>query len=156
GLWLAREIIAEAVVAQTGVAAEIFRPRRLLTIEVVRVASSLLVLLLTLAVLVRRAPAAWLLATGGLLAGWTALETVVAAAFRLTGPRVTQQTKPFSDLDYMQVPPGAMRIPTDAERAAVRERLEVDRYRSILWQDRSQFLALVEPHLSAFWDLRLV
>jgi hypothetical protein len=38
----------------------------------------------------------------------------------------------------------------------VRARLEADKYRVILLQDRRAFLALVEPHLSAFWDLRLV
>ena len=49
-----------------------------------------------------------------------------------------------------------MRIPSEAERAALRARLRADEYRVVLWQDRAQFLALVEPHLSAFWDLRLV
>jgi hypothetical protein len=105
---------------------------------------------------VRRAHAAPLLLVGGILASWMTLETVTLADFRFNGPRVTRQTQPFSNLDYMQVEPGQMRIPTDEERSALRARLEADQYRAILWQDRSQFLALVEPHLAAFWDLRLV
>jgi hypothetical protein len=155
-LWLAREAVADLIVAQNGPVAEIFRPRRLLTLEVVRVLTSLLLLVVACAVLVRRAPASWLTLTGGVLAGWMALETVTMTDHRLSGPQTTQQSRPFNDLDYMQVPPGAMRIPTDAERTALRDRLEADRYRVVLLQNRGQFLALVEPHLSAFWDLRLV
>jgi hypothetical protein len=155
-LWLARELAAEAIVGQIGPAVEAFRPRRLLTLETVRVLSSLLVLLVAIAVPVRRARASWLTIAGGVLAGWMALEAVTMTEHRLNGPQVTQQSRPFSDLDYLQVFPGGMRIPPAVERAAVRERLEADTYRVVLLQDRRQFLALVEPYLAAFWDLRLV
>ena len=156
-IWLVREWAAETIAAQTGLAVEAFRPRRLLTLEVVKVGTSLLLLVVACAVLLtRRIPSSWLTLTGGLLAVWMALEAVAMTDHRLNGPQATAQARPFSDLDYMQAPPGLMNVPSDAQRAAVRERLEVDRYRSILLQDRGQFLALVEPHLSAFWDLRLV
>jgi hypothetical protein len=156
GLWLAREALADEIAAQTGLAVDALRPRRLLTLEVVRALSSLVLLVVALAMLLRRVPASWLMLAGGVLAGWMALETVMLADHRLSGPQTTHQSRPFSDLDYLQVPPGAMRIPSEAERAALRARLRADEYRVVLWQDRAQFLALVEPHLSAFWDLRLV
>jgi hypothetical protein len=155
-LWLLREGAAEATTAQIGPAVDAFRPRRLLTVETVRVLTSLLVLLVGCTALVRWGQTPWLTAVGGVLAGWMALETVVMTDHRLNGPQTTQQPRPFSELDYMQVAPGEMRIPTATERAAVRDRLEVDRYRSVVLQDRRQFLAMVEPHLAAFWDLRLV
>jgi hypothetical protein len=84
------------------------------------------------------------------------LETLVMTDHRLNGPQTTQQPLPFSDLDYLQTAPGELRIPTTAERAALRDRLEVDRYRSVLLQDRKTFTARVEPHLAAFWNLRLI
>jgi len=155
-IWLVREWAAEAIAAQAGVAVEAFRPRRLLTLEVVKLATSLLLLIVAAAVLVRRPSARWLGLVGGLLAGWMALEALAMTEHRLSGPQATQQARPFSDLDYMQVRPGLMNVPSDAQRAALRERLEVDRYRSVLLQDRGQFLALVEPHLATFWGLRLV
>jgi hypothetical protein len=155
-VWLAREWAAERIAAQAGLAVEAFRPRRLLTLEVVKVGTSLLLLVVGCVVLVRRPSARWLGLVGALLAGWMALEALALTEHRLNGPPATQQARPFDDLDYMQAPPGLMNVPTDAQRAALRERLEVDAYRSVLLQDRGQFLALVEPHLAAFWQLRLV
>ena len=155
-LWLGREAVAGQFAGQFGPAVEALRPRRLLTFEVVRVLSSLLVVLIALAFVVARAPMRWLGLVGGVLAAWMSLETLASADYRMSGPPATQQARPFSDLDYMQVPPGGMRIPSHAERAAVRERLEADQYRVVLLQERGAFLALVEPHLAAFWDLRLV
>ena len=104
----------------------------------------------------RRAQTSWLTVAGGVLAGWIALEALLMTEHRLSGPQTTQQPRPFAELDYMQVAPGRMRVPTADERAAVREHLEADRYRMVTLQDRRQFLGLVEPHLAAFWDLRLV
>jgi hypothetical protein len=155
-LWVGREAVAGTFAAQVGPAVEALRPRRLLTLEVVRVLSSLFVMIAALGVVVRRASARWLGLVGGVLLAWMSLETLASADFRMSGPPATQQARPFSDLDYMQVAPGAMRIPSAAERVAVRERLEADQYRVVLLQDQSAFLALVEPHLAAFWDLRLV
>jgi hypothetical protein len=155
-LWLAREMAAGAVVWQMGEVLEPLRPRRLLTVETVRVATSLLVLLVALGVLVGRARPTLLACAGGVLAAWMALETLTAAEFRLNGPHTREQKVPFESLNYMQAPPGRLRVPTDAERAAVRERLEADEYRVVLQQEPNQFPALIEPHLAAFWDLRLV
>ena len=155
-LWLARELAAETIAAQLGPAVEATRPRRLLTVETVRVLTSLVLLVIVSSMLVRRAPTSWLAVAGGVLACWMALETLGITEHRLNGPQVTRQSRPFDDLDYMQVAPGRLRIPTAAERAAVHQRLEVDAYRSIVLQNRRQFNAMVEPHLAAFWGLRLV
>lgn len=155
-LWLGREVVAGLAIDRYSPVLDPLRPQRLLTLEVVRVLSSLLVLVLACIFLVCRARASWLLVVGGVLASWMTTETLVTTDHRLNGPQVTAQTRPFSNLDYMQAAPGEMRIPTPGERAALRERLQADQYRVVLVQQREQFLALPEPHLSAFWDLRLV
>ncbi len=156
-LWLGREAAADVVVGQIGPAVDALRPRRLLTAEFVRVFSSLLLLLVVLVVVGRRGLASRRAGLfGGVLVIWMSLETLVSADYRVSGPPATQQAKPFASLDYMLVAPGGMRVPSMAERAAVRERLEADHYRTILLQDRGTFTALVEPHLSEFWRLRLV
>lgn len=155
-LWCGRETVAGAAAAQLGPAVDALRPRRLLAEEVVRVVSSLVVLVAALAAAGRLAAPSARSVVGAFLCAWICLEAVSSADHRLGGPPATQQQRPFSNLDYYQVPPGAMRIPSEAERAAVRGRLEADRYRVVLLQDRETFGPLVEPHLSAFWDLRLV
>jgi hypothetical protein len=158
-LWLAREMLADTMVARFGEVLEPTRPRRLLTIEAVRVGTSLLVLLIAVALLLARLgrlrPTV-LACAGGVLAAWMALESVSAAEFRLNGPHNLEQKLPFEDLNYLQAPPGRLRVPTDAERAALRTRLETDQYRAVLQQEPSTFPALIEPHVAAFWDLRLV
>ena len=156
GLWIGREAAANAVVAQIGPAIDALRPRPLLTIEAVRVVASLLVLVVGVAVVVRRAPAPWLTVAGGALAGWMVLETVGLAEHRTNGPPATAQERPFANMDYMQVPHGQIQVPSLAERAAVQERLESDHYRTILIDDRRMFEALADSHLAAFWGLRLV
>jgi hypothetical protein len=155
-LWIAREAVAAGVVAQMGEVLESLRPRRLLTIETVRVVTSLLVLLTAIAVLVGRARPRALACAGGILAAWIALEAVTAADFRLNGPHTREQEVPFEALNYMQAPPGRLRVPTPEERAVVRQRLEADQYRVVVQQEPREFPALIEPHLAAFWDLRLV
>ena len=156
GLWLAREALGEAVVASAGPALDLFRPRRLLTVEAVRVATSLVVLLGATALLVRRSSPAMLSATGGALAIWIALEAIVSAEFRLSGPHMRSQIMPFQSQNDVMAPPGALRPPSPAELAAVKERLETDQYRVVVQQEKAKFPVLVEPHLAAFWDLRLV
>ena len=129
-LWLAREAAAEVVVAQLGEVLEPLRPRRLLTVETVRVATSLVVMLAAVALLVGRARPSLLACAGGVLAGWMVLESVTAAEFRLNGPHIRQHAVPFESLNAMLAPPGRFRVPTVEERTAVRERLETDRVSS--------------------------
>jgi hypothetical protein len=156
-LWLAREIVAASLTARLGEVLEAARPRRVLTAEAVRVGSSLLVLLIAVSLLlVRRTPPGILAVAGGVLAAWMTLESLSAAEFRLNGPHVLRQQMPFEDLNYLAAPPGRLRVPTDAERAALRARLETDQYRVVLQQEPSTFPALIEPHIAAFWELRLV
>jgi len=155
-LCLAREVVASVVVAQLGPAVDAFRPRRLLTLEAVRVLASLLVLLVASALLVRRTRASWLAVAGGVLACWMALEALGLTEHRLNGQPATAQARPFSNLDYMQVPPGQMRVPSLDQRAAVGARLETDRYRSVVIENRDTFLSYADSHLAAFWGLRLV
>jgi len=154
GLWLVREAAAEAAVARFG---EILETRpRLVRLEAIRVVTSLLVLLAAVVLLVGRTRPTALTLTGGVLAAWIAGEALVSADVKLSGPHTREQAVPFVSLNYMNAPPGALRPPTQAQRAAVRERLDVDAYRTILIQDRKEFPALVEPHVAAMWDLRLV
>jgi len=155
-LWLAREAAADAAVTSLGEVLEPLRPRRLLTVEAVRVATSLVVMVVAVALLVGRARPSLLTCAGGLLAGWMVLESVSAAEFRLNGPHIRQHDVPFEDLNYLLAPPGRFRVPTVEERTAVRERLETDAYRSVLQQDHRQYRALVDSHLASFWDLRLI
>ena len=155
-LWLAREAAADAAVARFGEVLEPLRPRRLLTVETVRVATSLVVMLAAVGKLVARARPSILACAGGILAAWMALESISAAEFRLSGPHIRQHEVPFEALNYLLAPPGRLRVPTAEERSAVRERLEADEYRVVLLQDPEQFPALIEPHLAAFWGLRLV
>jgi hypothetical protein len=155
-LWLAREALAGFSVTQLGEVMEALRPRRLLTIETVRVATSLLVVLVAVGLLVGRSRHTVLACAGGVLVAWVMLESVSAAEFRMNGPHNRQQAVPFEALSPMVAPPGRLRIPTEDERAVLRQRLEADQYRVVLQQRPNDFPALIEPHLAAIWDLRLV
>ncbi len=156
GLWLLREAGAQAAVARFGVVLEELRPRRLITIETVRVMTSLLVVLAACAVLVLRGRVPHRTLAGGLLAGWIALEAISAADFRMNGPQTWGQSGPFAAQNYLNVPPGGFQVPTAEQRAVVRDRLEADTYRSVMLRSGKEYAALVEPHLAAFWNLRLV
>jgi hypothetical protein len=155
-LWFAREAIAETVVSQFGPSIEFLRPRRLLTVEGVRVVGSLALLLVALGVSTLRARPAIMTLTGGVLAIWMVLETGATAELKLNGPHTRDQAFPFETFNYLTARPGQFRVPTAAERAALRARLETDQYRVVLRQDRTQFMAHIEPHLGTFWDLRLI
>jgi hypothetical protein len=156
GIWLVREIVAEGAVAQFGPTLEAFRPRRLLTVEVVRVVTSALVLLAAGGLLVGRARPAVVTLAGGVLAVVMVLETGTAADFKLSGPQTSAQAFPFESFNFMNAAPGEFRVPSPAERDDLRERLEADHYRIVLLQDPQKFVARVAPHLSSFWGLRLI
>ncbi|MCC7367455.1 MAG: hypothetical protein IT306_03475 [Chloroflexi bacterium] len=157
-LWAARELVALVAAQSLGPILTGARPQQLVTEEVVRVLTSAVVVVVAMAGVVAAVrggrPALPLL--GGLLAVWMGLETVAMTDHRLNGPQVTRQPRPFAELNYLQVAPREMQLPSAAQRATLQARLEVSQYRSVLIQDREQFLALPEPHLSGFWDLRLV
>ena len=156
-LWLVREAGTNAMIDRIGPVVNDLKPRRLLTLETARLVTSLVLLLLAVAVLlVRRAPPALRTVVGGMLAVWMALETVVTADFKLNGPDTREHPNPFESLNYMSAPPGLFNVPSPEQRAALRERLETDRYRTVLQQDNRRYAAHVEPHLATFWDLRLV
>jgi len=154
-LWLVREQVAAATIAAAGSVLDI-RPSRLLTIEAVRVLTSLLAVLLAAAVLIFRPRRTALIATGGALVAWVSLEAYTSADFKLSGPQTQAQATPFDGSNLMHGAPGQLRPPTPAERDPIRDRLETDDYRSVTYQDRERFPAMVEPHLAAFWDLRLL
>ena len=118
--------------------------------------SGLLVLLVALGLLLGRARPSLLTSVGGLLAVWMVLETTSAADFKLNGPQTRDQVVPFEAFDYLNAPPGLLRVPSAAERGAMQARLEAQEYRVALLQDPKQFVAHVEPHLAQFWGLRLV
>jgi len=152
--WLAREVMTESVVGWFGPILESLAPRMLLTVETFRLVTSLVVLVVGLIPLLRRSRTSMLVLTGSALAAWISLETIAAADFKLNGPQTTMQAVPFQALNYMNSPPGELRVPSPTERAAVRDRLEADDYRVVFLQDNKQFAAHVEPHLTAFWGLR--
>lgn len=155
-LWIAREAGAAGVVAQIGPVLEVFKPRRLLTLEAVRVITSGLVLLAALVAVAWRPRAVSTVLAGGILTAWIGLETVTSADFRLNGPHTSAQAVPFEGFNFMNAPADRFRAPSPDQRAALRAHLETDQFRVVLVQNRRQFPALVEPHLAAFWDLRLV
>lgn len=155
-LWVVREAAGAVIVAESGPTLNMLPSARLLTVEVVRVITSLFVMLGVLAMLIRGgSPSARTLA-GAVLTAWIVLEVGVSADFKVNGPHTYGQAFPFEAFNYLHVPPGQLRIPSTAERTAVEQRLEVDRYRTVLLQDGTQFRARVEPHLAALWGLRLV
>jgi hypothetical protein len=156
GLWLLREAAAQWLVVNTGEVVNELRPRRLLTVEAARVATSLLVLLVATALLVRRARPEALMLAGAALASFIAVETVTAADFKLNGPQTTQQSVPFDSLNYMMTQPGLFNVPTPEQRAIVRDKVEGEQYRVLLQQDVDRFAAHPESHLATFWHLRLV
>lgn len=155
-LWVLREAVAQWFVVATGEVVNELRPRRLLTSEAVRVGTSLLVLLVAAVALIRNARPERLWLAGTALAVFMGIETVAAADFKLNGPQTTTQTTPFDSLNYMMTPPGLFNVPTPEQRAIVRDKVQADRYRVVLQQDVDRFSAHVEPHLSTFWQLRLV
>jgi hypothetical protein len=154
-LWLGREALGDLLVDRLGPALNT-RPWRVVTIETVRAVSSLLLALVAAAILLRRPRPALLALVGGLLVCWLALESIASADFKLSGPQTTEQVIPFDANSHLYAPPGALRPPSPAERAVLRDRLETDQYRTLLYQDRKEFPALVEPHIAAFWNLRLL
>jgi hypothetical protein len=154
-LWLGREALGDIVVDRMGPALNT-RPWRVVSIEAVRVMSSLALLLVAVGVLLRRPRLPILTVVGGVLVCWLALESIASADFKLSGPQTTEQAVPFDANSHLYAPPGALRPPSPAERAVLRDRLETDQYRTLLYQDRKEFPALVEPHIAAFWNLRLL
>jgi hypothetical protein len=116
----------------------------------------MLVLAVAVTLLVGRTRPEFVTLAGGVLAGWMALETTVSADYKLNGPPVLQQSLPFESLNYMQTPPGLFNVPNAAQRDIVRGRVEADTYRVVLLQNAERFSAHPEPHLAAFWNLRLV
>lgn len=154
--WLVREGVVEAVLGPAGEVLNILQPRRLLTVETVRVGTSLLALAVVVLLFVRRSRPRTLVLAGGALAAWMVLETTLAADFKLNGPQVREQSVPFHSLNYMQTPPGLFNVPTPEQRALVRGSVEADAYRVVLVQNAERFDAHVEPHLAAFWNVRLV
>jgi hypothetical protein len=153
--WVARESLVALSVANVGDVLPL-SPWSLMTAEVVRVTGSLLVMAIIGVVALRRPMTDGRTVVGGLLATWMVLESFAFADFRLSGPQTRNQQYPFEQYSHMNAAPGLLRPPTSAERAPVRERLEADAYRTVLYQDRTSFTVLGEPHLAAFWDLRLI
>jgi hypothetical protein len=154
-LWLGHEWAANTSTAAIGPVLN--TPKwHLLTVEVARDIGSLFIWVAALAILLLRARPSIRTLAAGVLTIWIVLEAGSAADFKLNGPPTLDPAYPFTGYGYLSTSPGTLRVPSTAELAAMRQRLETDDYRAVVWQDKTSFQALVEPYLAAFWDLRLV
>ena len=146
-LWLVREHESEVgggvggqIVAWDAAAGKI----RLLTIEAVRIATSLLVLVGAIARgFVCRPPKAVLIITGGVLVGFMVLENYTSADFKLNGPQTLSQTVPSSDsFNHLNAAPGEL-LPAHGRRTRADPRAPGSGRlsRTIVYQDKSRFPA---------------
>jgi hypothetical protein len=124
--------------------------------EVVRVILGGLVFAIVIAVRTAAARESGLrgMAAAGL--GWLMVfQAFGAADFRLNGPH-TRTTIPFDHGNSLTARPFEFGTPSPTAVAALRRRLETDRYRSVLVCPPAQFPAFCSAHLSQFWHLRLL
>jgi hypothetical protein len=85
-----------------------------------------------------------------------AFEAVIYAWFKYNGPHTHSYPIAFQDNNYSNAPACVLVPPHESAVQAVRERLETDAYRAVLLADGTEFPAYAEPHISQFWDLRLL
>lgn len=84
------------------------------------------------------------------------VQAFMYADFQLFGPQTWTFPIPFNDHAFLNVKPEIFLPPDDRAVQALRARLESNRYRTVLVADPSKFPAFVDPHLSQFWDLRVL
>lgn len=85
-----------------------------------------------------------------------AFEAIVYGWFKYSGPHTHTYPVAFRSNNYFSAPPCALIPPGESAVKALRERLEVDQFRSVLIADAVKFPAYTEPHIAQFWDLRLL
>jgi hypothetical protein len=96
------------------------------------------------------------LVMGCVLASFAFVETICYAALKVSGPQTWTYPTAFRNLNYLNVPPSVMRPPTERRLAKFAETLEVERYRSVLLNEKVRYRVSETPHISEFWRLRLI
>ena len=98
-------------------------------------------------------------ALGGLLL----LHAHGNAFFQLNGPHTRSYPTPFAGNNNLTTPVGVLRPPSASALAAMRERLEIDRFRSVIVSAPDGYPTYDTPserghtsHVAQFWRLRLV
>jgi hypothetical protein len=84
------------------------------------------------------------------------VETVTYAHFKVNGSQNWTYPVPFASLSYMDVPPWAMRPPSEEQLRAFAEKVEVENFRSMLITEQSFYAGPLTPHISQFWRARMV
>lgn len=78
------------------------------------------------------------------------------ADFQINGVHTRAPAVPFESNNFLMAKAGEFRLPGKRALLAFSERLKADQYRSVLVCDPKQFPAFCAPHLSQFWQLRVV
>jgi hypothetical protein len=129
----------------------------LLPLELTRVIWSLAVgafLLVGIALTGRAVRLRWTLVTGlGLL---IVMHTFAYAWFKLYGDYTWSFPVPFKQNNFLTLRPSEIRIPSVGARRALHERLETDRFRSVVICDPNIYAVFCAPHVAQFWRLRLL
>jgi len=127
------------------------RAGALLQIEYAAIVFALLVL--GMWVSRRREPVRW--ALGYCLGFLMVFQGIAYADFQINGPH-TRGEVPFRSNNLLTAKSDEFRVPSAQARSSLRHRLETDRYRTVVICDPTEFPAFCAPHLSQFWELRLV
>ena len=90
------------------------------------------------------------------LAATIAFECFLYARERLLGEHTNTYPVAFRSGNYFSAPPGTLQPPSRECRAWLHERLADERYRSVVVADSARFHPFAAPHLSQFWQLRLL
>ncbi|HLC41734.1 MAG TPA: fibronectin type III domain-containing protein [Methylomirabilota bacterium] len=112
-------------------------------------------LLLTTFFATKRIPVVrWLLAH---CIGWIMVwEASAYADFQINGSQTRIREIPFYENNFLVAQREDFRPPTEQAVMAIRERVETERFRSVVVCDPKKFPAFCGPHLSQFWRVRLV
>lgn len=82
-------------------------------------------------------------------------EALLGLSFRLNGDHTRTFPQPFRQDNLFNSPAGTLNPPTPAARQVLQDRLERDRYRTLLLEPAEQFYS-VSLHVPMAWDLRTV
>jgi hypothetical protein len=83
-------------------------------------------------------------------------EAFLYGWFKINGPHTHTFPIAFRANNYFSAPPCTLVPPTEPAVRALRQRLQADDFRSVLVADMIDFPAFTDPHISHFWNLRLL
>jgi hypothetical protein len=124
----------------------------------VKVALTAAILVAVLAGLLRRPTPAFdgRVAAMIVVATFALVETEAYAHFKVNGSQNWTYPVPFGSLSYMDVPPSVMRPPGQDRLKAFADKVETEKFRSILVSEPSFYAGLFTSHVSQFWRARIV